>query len=280
MSTGLVTGKKLIDGYDAGHFDLPDEVKPQRSALERVDNALNEISSPKTLREIRGRDLKDEMIEAALSGSAFPDGSAVVEAEAAIKRNEAALAALRDSKQHFEREVARSLRAAGEAIIVVFLRSALEETIAEARKAAGVLRGINDIDVNDVTPKVRDAWLRMVDLAERYVAIRTGREDLALPMPRHDQGHIFAEFRNARTVWPERSAEMARSAVLTTRRHALTPAPWPDGYPQRLLWIVRSEAQPWMPTPQEQDAAWLRSCEEEKLRIARGQEEYRRRANA
>jgi hypothetical protein len=271
---------KLIAGFDAGAFDLPDEVKQQRSALERVDNALNEINHPRALREVGIRDLEEQTIEAALAGKPLPDGSVVVEAEAAIRRSEAMLDALRGAKQKLERSVTKAIRAAGEPIIVIYLRSALEETIAEANKVAAVLRGIDVSDVSEVSPKVRTAWMRMAALSETYVAIRNGREDLALPMPQHDRGHIFGEFRNARTIWPERSGELARSAAMTTTPRAMTPPPWPGAYPQRLLWIVRSEAQPWMPTPQEQDAAWLESCEEEKLRIARGQEEYRRRANA
>jgi hypothetical protein len=58
---------------------------------------------------------------------------------------------------------------------------------------------------------------------------------------------LFGEFRNLREFWPTQGSNSPAGG---------TP-PWPDNPLERMVWLVTSGAQPWMPISTEAEEAYV-----------------------
>jgi hypothetical protein len=114
---------------------------------------------------------------------------------------------------------------------------------------------------------VGPAWKRLRDLAGEYETLRSGQEWLLLHVaPRQywvscrpslgGEDHCnLAYLRNLDDLWPD-----WRQLGLSSRRINLDGSkdrqePWPaDGGPELLIWLLKSSAQPWIPSLPELDA--------------------------
>jgi hypothetical protein len=85
----------------------------------------------------------------------------------------------------------------------------------------------------------------MQGLAVRYSGVRDAYGILwrsVLGRKTADTAGVFAEFENAREAYPQSNI---------TR----TVPPWPSEPAERFVWIIASDARPWVPTPAELDEA-------------------------
>ncbi len=135
-----------------------------------------------------------------------------------------------------------------EDILVSHLRPLHQDVLAKAKDAADTLKAYGpDPDPGNLiaAPQAeRDAFGELQRLAESYAQIRAAAghlKRLGLAPVDDTQGRL-SEFKNMMTVWPTYGRGSFQSSP-----------PWPQSSIGRLIWIVTSEAQPWLPLPEEQD---------------------------
>ncbi len=98
--------------------------------------------------------------------------------------------------------------------------------------------------------KVRAAWARLRDAADRYQLLRQAWSDAnnaGAHQPEHDTLGQFAVFADPFALFPDRP-----------KGAALPQLPWPAEPVDRVLWLVgdAAVATPWLPCVAEQDEAW------------------------
>jgi hypothetical protein len=159
------------------------------------------------------------------------------------------LAVLRAAREAARARFVRSVAGRPEEILD-HLRRALDDTVEKARKVAPALAAYGatpDLKLLLNAPAdQRKAYGALERLADRYAAIRRGRDRLDRMgyTPQRDASGHFGEFKNVVELRPPGP-------------RGLPPEPWPtDNRVHKLLWILQYDAQPWLPTPEEQDAAW------------------------
>lgn len=130
------------------------------------------------------------------------------------------------------------------------LQGLLDEVAKVAEQLGGVRSAEEAIAADRVT-----VWRRLAALVEDYEALRqaqrsrTGVETLHQARAHGGEDHASDLYiRNLDEVWPQwRSGDGAvRHLNLDGRPHRYEP--WPAQYPQLLLWLATSEAEPWIPT--------------------------------
>ena len=141
-----------------------------------------------------------------------------------------------------------------EKIITEHLRPALKKLHEQAREVRAMLDGY-DIDnphtIVTAPTKVRNAYGQLPELVARRSAIFTARSRVNFighREPKHDASGLYIELETPLALSPSWKPP-AR----------IPPIPAPIDPTARLLWVVSPEAaiaKPWLPTRDEQDAAW------------------------
>lgn len=240
---------RLFAGHDAGTWTLPDELLASRRAVDTLTAA-----SRYGLTEPAARDaMYAATVAAARSGDPLPDPTSVLDARRA---DEGAQIILDVATAAGDREAERLVALAvdlGDAIITDHLRPALDAALTDGRKAYATYSdvGTDPHELLTAPARVREAFLAIEDPARRYAAVRAARGDLLTAgyqaeRDQTDRTGYFGLFRNADAVWP----------MDYTGRGALVAPPWPTDPRDHFVWILAGAAEPWLPTCDEQDAAW------------------------
>jgi hypothetical protein len=139
-----------------------------------------------------------------------------------------------------------------EQIIVKHLRPALEQIHREAREVAAALKGygLDPHTLITAPAKARNAYGSLPTLVARREGIYTARRwanTISHREPQHDVMGMFGEFERPLAFHPHWKMPAQIPGV-----------PAPEDKTERLIWVVSDAAvgQPWLPTVEEQDAAW------------------------
>ncbi|CAN5706077.1 hypothetical protein BH23CHL7_BH23CHL7_20870 [soil metagenome] len=237
----------LLEGHQAGHFSLPDELKQALTAEERIRDELQaanaEVQRLGSSGEAIG-DLAAAVLEAALAGEPLPDMATGVRAAEQAER--AVQIRVQVLQQALESASWQALSLDAGEIVREHLRPAFEETIAEVKALSGKLAGRdleNAEQFVDAPGPVRAAYIRLRELHSRYQALRAAQRHLNRGT--NDGAEDFAEVRNLVELYGDR----------WPGRYMSSWRPGPQDSLSRLLWLTTSEAQPWLPTREERDAA-------------------------
>lgn len=238
----------VLDPHRDGHFPLPDEVVREMNALDAVEAATQSpLPSVEGVATARARVL-DAVVSAAREGAPLPTAQAVVDAEIAVDEGNKRRVLYQEAIEKIESRLYGEITTRRDAIIVEHLRPRLDELLDAVRQVA------ERVEIDRMTrehlivvAKEGDVVSTLDPLSVRYRAIYRAHE--ALTEHEFDEPRHFREFRNMLDVWPEK--------LRTRRPLADTPPapPWPSDGVARLLWIVVSGAEPWLPLPAEEQAA-------------------------
>lgn len=241
--------RRLFDGCDAGVYTLPSELLELRAAVDHlaalpVPSAAEEGALRQTLVE--------STMAAARRGEDPPDVAAVLEARRDRELAELRRGVVLDAGDRLAGELNTATADRADEIIAEHLRPALERVMADARKQAAAFapHGQTREALFTAPAKARQSYLEFTEAAGKYTVIRAARQVLERlgARPQHDELGLFSEVRNAAQLWPEQFREGRASAA--------APPPWHGDSVTRLAWFVSHDADVWMPTPAQQDAAW------------------------
>lgn len=235
----------LFRGADQGAYVLPSDLTRLRAAVETLAAPV-EAEHPG---QVEAR-LAAVMADAAVAGEDPRDVLELLDAHQAV---EVVRLANRVRQRAAELTVDRlrdAVESAAEILIVECLRPALDAVLDDAGKVADTV-GASTAWPETLTIPAGSSRRELEPLSERYAAIRGARRALTQVgiRPSADIEYaIFGEFMNLPDVWPN----------FRTRRNP----PWPPDPVGRLLWLAVGPAMPWLPTPAEQDQAYLRYVRE------------------
>jgi hypothetical protein len=237
----------LFAAADNGHFSLPDVIVRQQRRVPALTEALRDRHG-RQLPGARGA-LASDILDAIDADKALPDAATLIEAAVADQAAAEMRTVLSDLLQEAQDDLVTLVMHAADEIIVDHLRPALVETLDQAAQAADKIGNWPIVSEAALTApqETREAIIGLGGLAGRYRAVRNAQRCLRIvtPGPRFDTDDVFVELRNLPDVWPNYSSWSSKTA------------PWPSDPRQRLLWLVTSDAEPWMPTPREQDRRLL-----------------------
>jgi hypothetical protein len=245
---------KVLAGHDAGFFPLPAEVLADRRADAVLNAALGEINTQLRAANpaaVRTR-IAAEVIELARTGD-LPGGYELefVAEQEKLARLSAAQSILAEARRDLIDKAPWEAMRLSEAILKDYLRPALNTVLDGVRSGVGLATAIpwgNQSALLRAREEVREYYDLLTTAADHYAAIRDaqGRLHDLTGHPSKEAFHRFAELRNMRDVWPQRD-----SGAQSIRGHA----PWPDDRIERMVWLVTSAAEPWLPTAVECEAA-------------------------
>lgn len=250
----------LMAGWRAGHFELPADVEEAQRACDRLDAAFE---SAETKAQVTTGDVIESMVAAALAGEAIPDASQLVADRRAAEISQETVELVGEARGRAERMVRRAVAGKSTTIIKDFLRPTLKDTLAQATQHSKSVAHLaaDGVTMMSAPAAVQKSWAAMEQLSDRYRAIRAAFEELRLKSDPEVVGEEipvgvgdaawFSEFANAGEVWPTFMREHF------DHKYELSP-PWPKTYPARLIWVVSSAAEAWLPLPAEQRQAFER----------------------
>lgn len=245
MNIDLVRYRPLRAGAAAGHYTVPAGILEDFEVLDRLEGYVNERTE-RTAPAAREA-LADEIIAAAKAGKPLPSGAGYMKAEDADRAADARSVLLAELLDRRAEALVTRCAASARAVLLDHLRPALTEVLDEARIPADLVQpfGTDTKNFLSAPDDVRAALLVLTDLAERYSAIRKARGIFRDHLkPEYDTDGSFSEFRSLHIAAPYyRQPNAAR--------------PWPEDAVGRFVWGITSGAEPWMPTPEEQDARWM-----------------------
>jgi len=241
----------MFAGFDLGHFTLPEEVLDRRRRL----NAFTAASDWPVDPWPAAHAVLVDQVRAVADGGPPPDVAAVVAARAA---NEVITGTLGMVRRQVAEELAIDVDLAvtdhANEILTGHLRPALDEvlaTVTSAAKAAPVeVLTATDSMLLSAKDSVRKAALAVDGAALRYLALRTAHwcvRQAAAARVEQDQSHWFGELKHMELAWPSHNVHFPPQR-----------APWENMTPRaRMLFIVTSGGEPWLPTAAEQDERFL-----------------------
>ena len=198
-----------------------------------------------------------ELIEAAGQGD-LPTRYEVpfLEAQEATRRLSAAQSILSEARTELAERTPWLAGRLGEKIRADYLRPAMVAVLDRVREGAELAAGVPWTDTRALVmaeKRFREYHELVAAAHDDYMAIRSAQRYLMTltGQPSTDAHHTFGELRNMPAIWPQRD-----SSVESIRGRA----PWPEGI-ERMVWLVSSDADPWMPTAAECDAAQLARIE-------------------
>lgn len=228
--------------------ELHDAIKVEGVLDQRQTAARAELAaiSPATLAER----MAGELLDAAQKGS-IPDsfGERVAEAERRQRTLEIEATVLERAR---ERAVGAVMDIADDqdGIVTDCLRPVFGSVLDDVRRLAPALQGV-PVDDGEVVlmlePKRRDAAVKLHHLRRRFAALQEARRWLLAftGQPEDDRDGTYALLRHPERAWSER---------WPLRHHMKDQLPWPTEPLAYLLWYAASDAEPWLPTSEEQDA--------------------------
>ena len=250
--------ERLLEGARAGHYTLPVPILRATQGHRRLFGL--EVPAP---RPFVRTDAAARLVTEATQGEALDP----VALTARVHRSRADLLVFTEALQVVAMAVEigqhDAAAVAGEMsrrIIEEHLRPAHREVLREARRVAARLAPYTErfeVDTTRIVTarrRVRSACAALPALVRRHRSIRDAWDAVNLldgQRPRHDSRDLFAFFEEPLVLVPPGP---------TYDRTPLPPLPEDDA--ARLLWLASaraSRARPWLPTVQDQDAAWS-SC--------------------
>ncbi|ORW85973.1 hypothetical protein AWB92_26720 [Mycobacterium sp. IEC1808] len=117
-----------------------------------------------------------------------------------------------------------------------------------------------------IATDVGEAWKRLSELADEYRSVRAAQEFISLRLPQtylvSSRPSLGGEehasdlyLRNLDSLWPAwRNPDAVARINIDGSKPRLEP--WPVDDTELLLWLVRSDAQAWIPTTFELDQLW------------------------
>lgn len=154
---------------------------------------------------------------------------------------------------------------AGLDTVLADLHQQLEDVLAEARKVAVNLDGARDAQAAiSAGPAAVKAWGHITALLPRYAQVREAQAtamhkfaDGLARRARPDYGSTpvgsDAYLANVDSVWPGWRDRPVEDGMGGGRQ---TAGNWPDDAVELLVWLVLSDAQPWVPTRRQLDQLW------------------------
>lgn len=245
MERNRVTG--LVQRSELGDWEVPVPILLAIAKEESLRAAMVETS-----RRLGDRpDLLGELTKAVTDAGTVPPaftqriGALYTEHEALNRQANLLTMAVEQAQE-------RVVGAAGghaDEIITEQLRPALEEVLSVVREHAPAAGSIpwDDFDKAMEAPEPeREAYLAIREAQKRYTALRAAQEICYwLTVGENDGTRKFSEIRNFEEVWPSHAF----------RQPGNVP-PWPTNPMARLVWLVTSGAEPWMPTFEEIESEW------------------------
>lgn len=239
--------RSLFAGASAGAYTLPADLLAAHTTAIKIDRRIREQRDSRAVDDARGQ-FRNDLLDAIDQDRDLPDPIVIRQAAEQDRAWSEQSRILADIAEHAQIKVVATMHRLAEEIIVDHLRPALDKTITAASKAAPHL-GRTFPDAEEAltsSAAMRKAYLELDKLAGRYGALRAAQtllNDMSLPDPRFDYRNRFRELRNA--------PDLISTYVIG--RATAPKTPWPDSPRGRLFWLVTSGAEPWMPTPDDQD---------------------------
>ncbi|MBA2756899.1 MAG: hypothetical protein H0U37_05600 [Chloroflexi bacterium] len=258
----------VIDAVEEATGTLPELIAAARRAVDTLRAAVGPAVEKATACDLASRRYAlGEEIAALAETGVVPDiakraAAAVAASQAAIAERDILSTALETAET-----ILKSRTHGGLDEMLDLLRERRSRLFSEVAAIAGPVAGRDlTTDPMRLPEETRVAYLQVFDLATVEAKIVTAYDRLARVMgsPNVDDG-LFAAYRNAPDVWgPQLQA-----------RHinAWRPSPRTDDKVEQLLWLAglgreyaAAKPEPWLPTPDERDAAMTAYAEPRKLK--------------
>jgi hypothetical protein len=173
-----------------------------------------------------------------------------------------------DLKQRAEGHATAVLEASTDFILTA-LHEELTEVLNNAGQVAGQLDGVANAE-QAIAADLGPAWKRLSVLADDYDQLRAAQQTVMLrnafeyfrSAQPADGGEDIASdlhLRNLDQIWPSwRTPGQGIERVIKIDGTAHRYEPWPPDKTEQLLWLVTSNAEPWIPTTTQLDELWRR----------------------
>ncbi|MBZ9638011.1 hypothetical protein [Streptomyces sp. PSKA30] len=236
----------LYDGYDAGHYTLPDDVVKARDTYRGIE-AMPWPKPPRNAWETV-QDVATATVDAIHNGTKLPDVQAIEQARQAERIYQDALDMMGACLDLAAQRARTTLGDNALPIITSHLRPAHDQTWQTYQDAHRTLQEYGEHEPRrllSAPAKVRKASDTCDQMAERYTAIREAYTDLRIRCGLQcadDPTGKYTAVRNHHELHPTRWAN-AR-----TPWHGLTTRHYLD-------WMTDHGGQLWLPTPDEQTEA-------------------------
>lgn len=241
----------LFAGADAGIHSLPADVGDLRRALLHLaDTPTPEVPDERALHA----SLVAAAVAAAHRGDDPPDVTPLIDSGRARALADARRRVLDEATSAVAGELRDTIVDGAEAILGDHLRPAFDELVAELKAACAAFTpfGASASELLRAPDKARKAFAGLGDLSARWAALRNSRAALANAgyTARADEFGLFALVRNA-----DAFADMTRARPMSKIADGL---PWRGlaGTDWQLWFGTNPAAELWLPTPDEQDAAF------------------------
>ncbi len=254
----LAPFRSVIDGHDAGHWQLPPDVVKARATLDLIGDALARVRAD--LPDLAP--ITEAAAEAVLKRGRIGEhpGASYIEAERERQARQADEIVLIAAERQAESRFLTALRKNTDALVTDALRPAFDAIVAEVRDLAPHLRGLPLRDAAAMIrapEEARRAWRRLEELLPRWHAV-LGAHTRLLALDR--ESGAYSPIRNIDEIYPKRGVVAGRTI----------PPPWPtgeDAVMDRVLWFCTAPAELWLPTASEEVEVY-ESAEEEKRRTS------------
>lgn len=236
--------------HDAGTISLPSRITDLRDAAARYDRHRATLTEPPHYLTARAT-VTAATVDAIISGGPIPDVEPVLDAEHATRAYQHQVEVARDAAAEVDARLSIAIGQAAETILTDLLRPVFDRTVTKLQDAYRLLEpfeGTSPGALALAAPKVRTAAATVDTEVIVYTQVRAAASELRrrLTPAEYDLDGEFAAWKDIHTVWPrERRTNFGAM-----------PAPW-ENAPDQLAWQMR-HLTPWLPTPAEQDAEWMR----------------------
>jgi hypothetical protein len=241
----LAVIQKIIEGSEAGFYDLPDEVRQAATWFPTFTDRVRETRQK--MEDIdpgkRQAAYIDATVTALKSGRPIPDAAAMTKARDAWGDLDYQVRVLRDTEESVANAAISTVAQHAETIVVDYLRPAFEKVLSEAKDCTGLLHGMTTAQevMSSQNIETIRAWMGLQRLAVSRAAIRGAYDSLKRlwGYTTEDINGVFMSYRNGDALRPGPGK----------------PIPTFEDGAERLAWEVVNEAEVWLPLAHEQDDA-------------------------